>query len=222
MINFVIQSTFNMEKNPTSAEELKTIRKIMEESTKFLSLSGFSGLFPGLIAIAGALIAHFLILDKGEMSYYEYFATLSGKETVIIKWQMITVALSVLLLSLLAAFYFSFRKAKGSGKSFWTPVSKRMFINLLIPLVTGGLFVIILIIQNTIHLVVPGLLVFYGLALVNAGKFTYNEVFYLGILEILTGLVCAMFPDLWLVFWIIGFGILHIGYGLFMYRKYEA
>jgi len=211
-----------MENNTTSTGDLKTIRKIMEESTRFLSLSGFSGVFPGLFAIAGALVAHFMILKTGDMSYGEYFSTLSGEEMVNVKWQIIADALSVLFLSLLTAFYFTYRKAKGSGKSFWTPVSKRMFINLLIPLVTGGLFVIILLIQNIIQPVVPGLLIFYGLALVNAGKFTYNEVFYLGILEIVTGLVCTLLPAHGLIFWIIGFGVLHIGYGLFMYRKYEA
>jgi hypothetical protein len=211
-----------MEKNPTSAEDLKTIRKIMEGSTKFLSLSGFSGLFPGIFAIAGALIAHFLILDKGDLSYGEYFSTLSGKEVDTVKWLLTAVALSVLLLSLVTAFYFTFRKAKGSGESFLTPVSKRMFINLLVPLVTGGLFVLILLVQNDFEHIVPGLLIFYGLALINAGKFTYNEVFYLGILEIITGLICALLSDQGMIFWIIGFGILHICYGLFMYRKYEA
>jgi hypothetical protein len=211
-----------MEKNPTSADDLKTIRKIMEGSTKFLSLSGFSGVFLGLFAIAGALIAHFMILDRGDMSYIEYFNTLSAEETVNVRWQMIADALSVLFLSLLTAIFFSFRKAKGSGESFLTPVSKRMFINLLIPLVTGGLFAIILLFQEYYQLIVPGLLIFYGLALINAGKFTYNEFFYLGILEIITGLFCALFPVQGMIFWIIGFGILHIGYGLFMYRKYEA
>lgn len=221
-MNFVIQSTFIMEKNPTSAEELKTIRRIMEESTKFLSLSGLSGVFPGLFAIAGAIVAYILILDNGNVLYDEYFRNLSGKETIAIRWQMIIDALSVLVLSLSAAFYFSYRKVKRSGKSFWTPVSKRLLINLVIPLITGGFFVLILLAQNHIQLIVPGLLVFYGLALINAGKFTYNEIFYLGILEIITGLVSAFFPAQGLIFWILGFGILHIVYGAFMYRKYEV
>ena len=65
-------------------------------------------------------------------------------------------------------------------------------------------------------------LIFYGLALLNAGKFTYGEIFYLGILEIITGLIAALLPSQGLIFWIVGFGILHIVYGLVMYRKYEA
>lgn len=211
-----------MENNSTSAEDLRTIRKIMEESTRFLSLSGFSGVFLGMFAIAGALIARFLILDSGNINYDDYIGNLTGKVTVTIRWHMAALALTVLLFSLAAAFYFSYMKAKRSGKSFWTPVARRLLISLFIPLITGGLFALILLIQNLVGLIIPVLLVFYGLALVNAGKFTYNEVFYLGILEIFTGLVSAFFPAQGFWFWIFGFGILHIVYGLFMYRKYET
>jgi hypothetical protein len=76
--------------------------------------------------------------------------------------------------------------------------------------------------QNNIQLIVPCFLIFYGLALVNAGKFTFGEIFYLGILQIVTGLVSAFVPGWGLIFWIFGFGVLHIIYGLAMYRKYEA
>jgi len=211
-----------MEKNSSSAEELKAIRRIMEESTKFLSLSGLSGVFPGLFALTGAFITWFFILDRGNILFDEYFSGLSGKGTTIIPWEMIFIALTVLALSLATAFYFSYRRAKKSGISIWTPVSRRLLISLFIPLVTGGFFALILLIQGQIQLIISILLIFYGIALVNAGKFTYGEVFYLGILEIFTGLIAAFFPAHGLIFWIAGFGILHITYGLFMYRKYEA
>lgn len=211
-----------MEENHTSVEELKTIRRIMEESTRFLSLSGLSGVFPGLIAIAGAVVAYFLVLDSGNIRYPEDLMNIPGTEAVTIQWQMTTDAIAVLFLSLATAVYFSFRKAKRSGKSLWTAASKRLIISLLIPLITGGIFSIILLIQKHFQLVIPGLLIFYGLALINAGKFTYNEIFYLGLLEITTGLFSAFFPAHGLLFWIIGFGILHILYGVVMYRKYES
>jgi hypothetical protein len=212
----------NMENNISSADELKTIRKIMEESSRFLSLSGLSGLFAGVFAIAGALAAWFLILNNGSIHYDEYFHSLSAKETSALRLQLIADALAVLFLSVASALWFSARKAKKAGKTLWTPVSRRLLVNFMIPLATGGIFVIILLIQNHIQLIVPGLLVFYGLALLNAGKFTYGEIFYLGLLEIITGLVSMIFPSLGIFFWVFGFGILHIIYGLFMYRKYES
>jgi hypothetical protein len=200
-----------MKNNPSSAEELKTIRQIMEDSTKFLSISGFSGVFMGLFAIAGSLIGWFLILDKGN----------SDLGSANVRFQLLILALAVLLLSLAVAFYFSLRKAKRAGKSFWTAVTKRLLINLFIPLLAGGIFAIILLAQGHICLIIPVFLIFYGLALINAGKFTYTEVFYLGILEIIAGLASALLAEYGLIFWIIGFGILHIVYGLFMFRKYE-
>jgi hypothetical protein len=211
-----------MENNSNSIEDIRTIRRIMEESSRFLSLSGLSGVFAGVFAIAGALVAYFLILNSGSIHYAEYVRSLSINETTTIRWQLIADAAIVLSLAILSSLFLSFRKAKHAGKNFWTPVSKRLLINLLIPLITGGIFIIILMGHNNISLIVPCMLIFYGLSLVSAGKFTYNEILYLGILEIIIGLVSAIFPDQSLLFWVFGFGILHIIYGLLMYRKYES
>jgi hypothetical protein len=211
-----------MKSDSKSIEDLKVIRKIMEDSSRFLSLSGLSGVFAGATAIAGALFVYFFILDNGSIKYEDYLRSLSLQENLMPGWQLITVAAIVLVLSVLFALWFSFKKAKKDGKNFLTPISKRMLINLLIPLVTGGVFIIVLMLKSNIQLIVPGFLIFYGLALVNAGKFTFGEIFYLGILEIVTGLASAFFPGWGLIFWILGFGVLHIIYGLLMYRKYGA
>lgn len=211
-----------MKNDTKSIEDIKAIRKIMEESSRFLSLSGLSGVFTGITAIAGALVAYFFILDNGSILYEDYLSSLSDREALVLRWQLMAVAVIVLVLSVLFALWFSIKKAKRDGKNFRTPVSKRLLINLLIPLVTGGIFTIVLLLQNNIQLIVPCFLIFYGLALVNAGKFTLGEIFYLGILEIITGLVSAFIPGWGLLFWIFGFGVLHIIYGLAMYRKYEA
>jgi len=211
-----------MKNDSESLQDIKAIRKLMEESTRFLSLSGLSGVFAGLTAIAGALFAYFIILKSGTINFNEYLTTLTGQETTLLRWQLFAAAAIVLVVSVLFAFWFSMRKAKKDGKSFWSPVSKRLLINLLIPLITGGILTIVFMLQNQIQLVIPGFLIFYGLALVNAGKFTFGEIFYLGILEIITGLVSAFIPGWSLIFWIFGFGLLHIIYGLAMFRKYGA
>jgi hypothetical protein len=211
-----------MKNESKSIEDIKVIRKIMENSSRFLSLSGLSGVFAGATAITGALVAYIFILDSGTINYEDYIKSLSNSEALVLRWQLITDATLVLLLSILFALYFSIKKAKRDGINFWTPVSRRLLLNLLIPLVTGGVFIIVLLVQNNIQLIVPCFLIFYGLALVNAGKFTFSEVFYLGMLEIITGLVSAFVPGWGLLFWIFGFGVLHIIYGLVMYRKYES
>ncbi len=180
-------------------EDIKAIRKLMEESTRFLSLSGLSGVIAGVAALAGALLAWLFIDDA---------------------WLLVAVAAIVLVISLSFAYYLSIKKAKRDKKHFWTPVSRKMLLNLFIPLGTGGVLAIIFLLQGSLQLVMPVFLIFYGLALINASKFTLGEIFYLGLLEIVIGLLVTVFPNLWLIGWAVGFGILHIVYGWVMYGKY--
>ena len=188
-----------MKNEPNTYEDIKAIRKLMEESTRFLSLSGLSGVIAGTAALAGALLAWLFIDDT---------------------WSLAGVAAVVLVISLTFAYFLSIKKAKRDKKHFWTPVSRKMLLNLFIPLATGGALAIIFLIKGNFQLVVPVFLIFYGLALINASKFTLGEIFYLGLLEIATGLLVTLFPDLWLLGWSVGFGVLHIVYGLLMYGKY--
>jgi len=70
-------------------------------------------------------------------------------------------------------------------------------------------------------LIAPVMLVFYGLALINASKYTLNDIRYLGYAETVIGLIACFFVDYGLLAWTIGFGALHIIYGLMMFYKYE-
>jgi len=117
--------------------------------------------------------------------------------------------------------YFSCRKAKRNHLKLWNHTTKRLLVHLFIPLIAGGFFTLILIFRSDIKLVASAMLTFYGLALLNAGKYTFGEIHYLGILEIVLGLFAGIFTNFGLVFWTIGFGILHIVYGLIMYFRYE-
>jgi hypothetical protein len=211
-----------MESKSDYFEDLKIIKKVMEDSSRFLSLSGLSGLFAGLIALAGVTIAIFAFLNGRMVLSTGYFNGLSPHELNILKIKLMIDALIVLGLAVGISLYFSYRKSVKKGIKIWTPVSRRMLINFFVPLATGGIFIIILYLQDFWQFVIPSMLIFYGLALVNAGKFTYSEVFYLGLIEITTGLLAALFSGYGIFFWAFGFGLLHIIYGLIMYRKYEG
>ena len=65
------------------------------------------------------------------------------------------------------------------------------------------------------------MLIFYGLALINSSKYTFFEIRYLGIAEIVLGLIASVFVSSGLILWAAGFGLLHIIYGIIMYYKYE-
>ena len=210
-----------MENKLDYSEDIRTIKRIMEESSRFLSLSGLSGIFAGLLAVLGGAIAHFGILKNRTIFVDESLINLSVKQASSAKIQLITDALIVLLLALGGAFYFSHRTARQKGVNIWTPVSRRLLLNLFVPLISGAFFILILYFHDQWQLIVPAMLIFYALALIGAGKFTYNEVSYLGLAELITGFSSTIFQGSEIFFWVFGFGFLHIAYGFFMYRKYE-
>ncbi|MFW5820319.1 MAG: hypothetical protein ACOCWA_03455 [Bacteroidota bacterium] len=201
-------------------QDIREIRRLMERSSRFISLSGFSGISAGLFALIGAGIAH-LLLKSNNIIYDEYYRTLgAGADRSVIGYLMLD-ALIVLILALLSAYYFSARKAKKMNTKFWNPAAKQMIVSLFIPLVTGGLLILILLYRTQINFVAPLTLIFYGLGLINAGKYSGVNINYLGFVEITLGLIAMIFINYGLLFWTIGFGVMHIIYGLLMHFKYE-
>lgn len=189
-------------------KELTEIRSMMERSSKFLSLSGLSGVSAGLIALAGAYIADRILTDS----------SIAAAERV--KYISID-AISVLLLSLASAIYFSTRVARRNAMPVWTHLARRMILDLAIPLATGAFVCVALFHHNLAILIPSALLIFYGLALINASALTLEEIWYLGLAQIFLGLLSLLFLDNTLLIWAIGFGGLHIAYGMAMYLKYE-
>lgn len=210
-----------METQNKHLDDIIAIRRMMEKSSKFLSLSGLSGIFAGICALIGAFVAYFFILDNGSIKYNEYLNSLSETSTNSLRLKLFFDAILVLFFALGGALYFSIRKAKKNNQKIWNKTSKQLILQLFIPLLTGGIFSLILIWHHNIQLVASTTLIFYGLALVNAGKYTLNEIHYLGICEIILGLLSGVFLNYGILFWSLGFGVLHIVYGYVMYMKYE-
>jgi len=206
-----------MNNPPDYQQDLASIRNLMERSVKFISLSGLSGILAGTYALIGAAGAYFLIQYPLSITSYRQE---SIQPTVVIV-NLLLIALAVLAASLITGFWLSSRKAKKMGTTIWNETSKRLFINLLIPLITGGIFILILLYNGHYGVVASACLVFYGLALINASANLYEEIRYLGYSEIILGLLSASLPGYGLLFWAIGFGVLHIFYGSLMYRKYD-
>jgi len=211
-----------MKTNSTNPkEDLQTIREIMERSSKYMSLSGLSGIFAGACALIGAAIAWYFILDSGRVQYDEYMRIPIDWTTTGVRFYLAIDAILVLCFAALGAIYFSQRKARKAGQRFWTSLSQRLLVHLMIPLVSGGIFTLILVFRNNLELVASVMLIFYGLSLVNAGKFTFSEIHYLGLTEIVLGILAAVFINHGLLFWSIGFGLMHIVYGTVMYYRHE-
>ena len=199
-------------------EALQDIRQMMQRSSRFISLSGLSGIAAGIFGLAGSYGAH-LLIQGYQTSYREDNYTRETFDDLNVS--LLLLALATLALAVLSAFYFTWRKTKKDRVQLWNHASLQLTWNMLLPLAAGGLFVMALL-QNGIWMfIVPGCLVFYGLALVNASKYTLSDIRYLGISEIIVGLIATQFTNRGLLFWAIGFGVLHIVYGFLMWNKYE-
>lgn len=197
--------------------DLASIRSMMERSAKFISLSGLSGILAGLYALCGATAAYFIV--QYPLSPFQYRITpLRESETLT---KLILIAAAVLFASLATGFLLSNQKAKKHDLKFWTPASQRLIVNMAIPLVAGGIFILIMIYNGHFGLAAPACLIFYGLALIQGSSNTFDEIRYLGFCEIILGLIATFFWGYGLIFWALGFGILHIVYGVIMYNKYD-
>ncbi|HMQ79675.1 MAG TPA: hypothetical protein PKE39_13095 [Ignavibacteria bacterium] len=207
-----------MESNRQHLKNLTEIRSLMERSSSFISLSGLSGISAGIMGLIAAYILHIKLFRYMDYSKSPMISAQMREEFILFG---ITVSASVLIITFLAAIFFTARKAKKNGYPVWDGSAKRLVVNLFIPLVTGGVFCLILIYQYFDWLVLPSMLVFYGLALLNAGKFTLSEIKWLGVSEIALGLASMLYLNDAIYFWGAGFGLLNIIYGLVMYFKYE-
>ncbi len=198
-------------------DDLKHIRSIMERSSSFMSLSGLSGVSAGLVALC-ACFGAFTLLSSNGIDYLDGKPNFYDKNIIV---QLMLLALLTLIVAIILIIYFTVRKSRRMKRSIWNQVTKQTMVALMIPLLTGGLFCLIMIYHHLIYLVAPSMLIFYGLALVSAGRYIPSELIGLGLIEIALGLISLIWLGYGLIFWGIGFGILHIGYGWYMYAKYE-
>lgn len=206
-------------------EHLAEMRSLMERSTRFLSLSGLSGVWAGFCALAGvfAVYQYLEVQPLGLQDTDTYY----NKAIDTIKWGadyrsvFVLIATLVLAAALAGGAFFTTRKARIRGERVWDASSKRLLWAMAVPLCTGGIFGLALLYKGYVSILAPVTLIFYGLALVNGSKYTLRDVEHLGILEIGLGLIGIFYPGYGLDLWAVGFGFLHIFYGAWMYWKYE-
>ncbi|MGB6083890.1 hypothetical protein [Moheibacter sp.] len=222
--------------NTNPHQELKEIRSLMERSSRFMSLSGWTGIMAGIYSLLGAAAAYYVIFKmnfakeiippevdtygSGRAVHYNYthsLLELFSEKNIL----LFLIAGIVILFSATTAFYQSSLKAKKQGVKLWNSTTKRLFVQVAIPLVTGGLFCIALLYYGNAGLIAPAMLIFYGMALLNGSKYTLKEFHSLALCEIALGLISLFFIGYGLFFWTIGFGILHIFYGILMQKRYK-
>lgn len=201
-----------MSRNQDHARDLTEIRSMMERSSKFVWLSGWAGIVAGFFALTGAYIAYEVFdFNPDQIDYHPSSGILN----------VILLGLAVFLMAATTATLFSYNQARVRGQKLWNATSRRLLVNMLVPFLTGGVLILIFIAKNLVGLLLPLSLLFYGLALYNASKYTFSAVRILGIVQIVLGLFSAWFVEYGLLTWAFGFGIVHIVYGIYLHFKYQ-
>ena len=217
-----------MDTHQHSLHALQDIRRMMDRSSRFVSLSGWSGIAAGICALVGAHYANGLIEEAKTSGNTEpvtppaAYQTIGGVELPsALAQQLMGIAFVTLAAAFILAVLFTWLRSRKTGVPLWGSIARRLAIATLIPMAVGGIFLLQLYKSGAVGLVAPGCLLFYGLALLNASKFTMVEIRYLGYAMLATGLVSLLFPGYGLYFWAFGFGILHIAYGIVMWWRHE-
>ncbi len=194
-------------------KDISEIKNMMHKSSRFISLSGLSGILAGIYALIGAALVYWLV-----MTYSNGVLMLDG-------WVYQTCLLILAIvatLSIITGILLTTKKAKRHKAKIWDATSRRLVLNFLIPLVVGGLYILIILSQGKYGQSGGLMLIFYGLALVNASKYSIGDIQYLGYIQIVLGLLGAWKPGFGFWLWVLGFGFMHIVYGAWMHFKYDV
>ncbi|MEP7319516.1 MAG: hypothetical protein ABI921_12270 [Panacibacter sp.] len=206
-------------------DTLQDIKQMMERSSRFISLSGISGIAAGSCALVGAWFAYGIIeSDKTPVTKLRHITRDDTIDISISDWmgnQLVQIAAITFIAAFILAFIFTYLRSKKTNTPIWGITARRLMLNVTIPMAAGGIYLLKLMENQAYGLIAPGSLIFYGLAVLNASKYTLHETKYLGYSEILLGIISLWFIGYGIYFWALGFGLLHIVYGTVMWWKYE-
>lgn len=224
--------------NTTPLEALQEIKKMMQQSTRIFSLSGWSGVWAGIVALVGAYVFYFIKYNTGSLIHLtsNQYPSASGEDMAadLVAWRqnfhldtaqkelLLWASIAIFIVAVAGAVFFTFRKNRLKGyANQYNTIARKLLINLSIPMGVGAVFCLHFLNIDAIENLVPCTLVFYGLALINGSKYTFSDIKYLGLLEVILGLISLLWMQYHLLIWALGFGVLHIGYGIYMWTKYD-
>ena len=206
-------------------KDISLIKNLMEKSSKFSNLSGYAIATTGLLALLGAVFVYFdlgISISEKYISYAELINQTGNANSIYTKIKLLVIIASLILLTSLLILYVTAKlKSERHDINLFNSSFSRALKSLFIPVLSGGIFCGFLILHKMYGLVAPATLIFYGLGLISASKYSYNELELLGYLELLLGTIASYYMGSGLLFWMIGFGIGHIILGVFIHYKYD-
>ncbi|MBQ1408707.1 MAG: hypothetical protein IIY87_03000 [Bacteroidales bacterium] len=196
--------------NNDALRDIKDIRSMMERSSRFLSISGWGVAAVGIIAIVAAWIAYKVFSDGTLFGYTHYLWAYKTKVAVV-------GSLILVVFCGMIVFFSSVIMARRRGVKFvFDKTMRRTVLNFSIPLLAGGILCLALVLEGHYGLTSSIMLIFYGLALINCHHFSHPVLGTLGYLELLLGLVDCFTVTHALLLWAVGFGLLHLIFGIYL------
>jgi len=203
-------------------EQLREIKSMMEKSSRFISLSGWSGVAAGTCALIGAVLAYPYV-DLTERETIRGIYRRQGYESIMDYFfhPLTYIAIFTFIAAAISAFIFTYIKSQRQKINIWGKMTRKVAFHFLVPFITGSLFILYLTLRKDFIYVAPLSLIVYGISLFSVYKFTIHETLYLALALIVLGLSNLLFSGYSYIFWITGFGFCHIVYGVYMWYKYD-
>ena len=194
-----VRSRIPPDSDPGALEHLQVIRETMERSSAFTAVPGWGFCIMGVTALIATPIALRQSSSEG--------------------WLAVWLA-EALLAATIALVTMHYKATRLSTPMLSIP-GRRLFIGLLPALVAGGLLTVALMWSGPVRLI-PGVwLVLYGVAVMQAGAFSVRAVPAMGAAFVLLGAIALPLSWLWANLMLAaGFGLLHIGFGVFIARRH--
>ena len=182
-----------------AADHLRYIRETMESAAEFTAVPGWGGVAMGATALAAAW--------------------LGARQTSPFGWAMVWLAEAFVAVAIAAPA--AATKARRANSSLFSGPGRKFVLSFAPPIVVGGLLTLVLI-QTGAYSILPGVwLLLYDTAIVTDGAFSVRAVPIMGLCLMGLGAASLSAPAAWgNLFMAAGFGVVQIGFGIWIALKY--
>lgn len=180
-------------------DNLAFIRETMERASSFTAVPGWGAVGIGAVGTAAAIAAHL------QASFGRWLAV----------W------FAAMVLGLALGVWSIVRKASRASIPLLSGPGRRFALNFAPPVIVGGILTVVLY-RAHLEAAIPGTwLLLYGTGIVAAGAFSVPVVPVQGVCFMLLGGVALFAPPVWRDwFMALGFGGLHLLFGIIIARRY--
>ncbi len=182
-----------------AADNLHFIRQAMERSATFTSIPGLGGTAMGAVALIASGIA----------------ARQGSSERWMATW------LAAAAIAAVIGFVAMARKAARAGVALTGANARRFALGMAAPFVAGAAITYELWAARTFAVMAPAWLLLYGAGVLTGGIFSVPIVRAIGLCFMALGMAAIVTPPEWGNVWLaIGFGGLHVGFGIYIARNH--